>query len=349
MLNLFRSRKSTLFACLLLAVASIVMFQNCEPTGDLTVSAKPSTSGSGGGQPYDGKPYVVRGMCDDGTLVRSRILARDGKYLLYREECESFSPRELSPSQVSQFLETIRYNDRTFVSEKPAIPLPGLVSWYIQLQGVLQAHASAIYIVDLFASEALEIARLKNQGHTVICTVSAGTYEDWNPDASKFPPSSLGKSVGAREFYVDIRNPGVREVMLARLDEAKRRGCQGVNFDNVDGYLASTGFALTRDDQLDYVVFLAFGAHDRDLILSLNNLPELAPLMSTIFDFAIAEQCFDFDECDAYQAFVQADKPVLAIEYGPVSAQECLAAADGRLSLAYFNKALDGTRYQTCP
>ena len=136
--------------------------------------------------------------------------------------------------------------------------------------------------------------------------------------------------------------------MVARLDEAKRRGCQGIDFDHVDGYVNSTGFPLSRDDQMDFNQFLAFAAHDRDFIMSLNNVPELAPSMASIFDFAVAEECFTYGECDSYSSFVQADKPVLVIEYGPVRSSECQAASEGLFSLAYFNRALDGTRYDVC-
>lgn len=40
--------------------------------------------------------------------------------------------------------------------------------------------------------------------------------------------------------------------MVARLDLAVSRGCDGVEPDNVDGYTNNTGFALVPMDQLAF-------------------------------------------------------------------------------------------------
>lgn len=348
----------------------VIFFQNCSKlqTGQelsessnkmnpsiLNPESNPQES-DGNGQPYDGKIFVKNKNCADGTSVDSRIVMDSDltAATFYRRDCATNNPESIEISQIrfdSQNSKKLFYKDEEFVMEKPAIPLPGLVAWYYQLTGLLQEVSPSIYIIDMYNYTTSEIANLKNSGHTVICSVSAGTVENWNPDANKFPSSAIGNQVqgGTGEKWLDTQNATVRSIMLARLDLARNKGCHGVDFDNVDGYANNTGFSLNKSTQLEYNQYLAFAAHDRNLILSLNNVPELAVEQANIFDFAIAEECFKYNECSAYQAFIERHKPVLAAEYGVVKAEQCLSAENQLISLAYFNLELDGSRYETCP
>ncbi len=49
----------------------------------------------------------------------------------------------------------------------------------------------------------------------------------------------------AGERWLDISNPALKPIMLARLDLAHIKGCDGVEPDNVDGYTNNSGFNLT--------------------------------------------------------------------------------------------------------
>lgn len=97
------------------------------------------------------------------------------------------------------------------------------------------------------------------------------------------------------------------------------RGCadagfDAVEFDNLDTY-TRTGGALTRDDNLALARDLVQVAHDAGLAAGQKNAAEDAALLrdKAGFDFAVAEECVAYDECDAYTA-VYGDN-VLAIEY----------------------------------
>jgi hypothetical protein len=81
-----------------------------------------------------------------------------------------------------------------------------------------------MYNIDLFDSSTDLIRQLHSDGRIVICYLSAGSVEDWREDASDFPPVAIGNDYDgwAGEKWLDIRNSGVREVMLSRLDLAKR-------------------------------------------------------------------------------------------------------------------------------
>jgi hypothetical protein len=112
-----------------------------------------------------------------------------------------------------------------------------------------------------------------------------------------------------------VRSPSVRDVVAGRLDLAAARGCDGVEPDNVDGDDNDTGFDLTTDDLYDFNRFVAAAAAERDLLVGLKNNLGLIPDLVDHFDFAVNEQCHEFDECDAYAPFLAAGKPVFNAEY----------------------------------
>ena len=92
-------------------------------------------------------------------------------------------------------------------------------------------------------------------------------------------------------------------------------GCDGVEPDNVDGDTNDTGFDLTGDDMLDFNRFIAAAAHERDLLVGLKNADRHVPDLVDDFDFAVNEQCHEFDECDAFVPFIDQGKPVFNAEY----------------------------------
>jgi hypothetical protein len=210
-------------------------------------------------------------------------------------------------------------------------PAPG-TSWQIQLTGALDTrYQVAMYDLDLFDVSASQIAGLKAQGRNVICYFSAGSYEDWRPDANQFPASALGRRNGwPGERWLDIRNATVRDIMKRRLDLAVQKGCTGVDPDNVDGYSNRTGFSLTAADQLDYNRFLAAAAHARGLAAGLkNDVEQVADLVAS-FEFAVNEECVVYSECDLLLPFIRAGKPVFHIEYDASRRAEICAAGNSR-------------------
>ena len=104
--------------------------------------------------------------------------------------------------------------------------------------------------------------------------------------------------------------------MKQRLDLAMDKGCDAVEPDNVDGYSNRPGFPLSYDDQLDYNRFIAREAHARGLSVGLkNDLDQVDDLLPD-FDWALNEECFDYDECGMLLPFIEAGKAVFQVEYG---------------------------------
>lgn len=201
----------------------------------------------------------------------------------------------------------------------PARWIPSVTdTWQWQLTGTLDtSHAVNVYDIDLFDTPQTTIDALKARGIRVVCYFSGGSSENWRADFKKFAQADMGNNLDgwAGERWLDTRSSNVRTIMKARLDLAREKGCDGVEPDNVDGYTNKPGFALTAATQLDYNLFLATEAHARDLSIGLkNDIDQLAQL-SPHFDFAVNEQCHEYEECSGYTAFTSQGKPVFNAEY----------------------------------
>ncbi len=226
--------------------------------------------------------------------------------------------------------------------------LPLKVSWQIQYTGVIDVDLNVeMFNLDLFDTPPDIIETLHQRGIFVMCYFSAGSYEDWRPDASRFPSEILGKEMMGwlGERWLDIRRLDVlAPVMEARLELAVQKGCDGVDPDNVNGYVNDSGFPLTYEDQLAYNIFLAQAAHARGLAIGLKNdlaqIPDLLPY----FDWMLNEECFTFRECDQLLPFVQSGKPVFVIEYQLPPQAFCSQANQMSLNALHKNLELDAYR-----
>ncbi|MEU3609260.1 endo alpha-1,4 polygalactosaminidase [Streptomyces sp. NPDC035033] len=213
-------------------------------------------------------------------------------------------------------------------------PTAGL-AWQWQLSGKLDPTVDVpVYDIDGFDHPAATVADLHRRGRKVICYLSTGAWEDFRPDADRFPKSVLGRSNGwAGERWLDIRRTDVLEPLMAeRVDMCRAKGFDAVEPDNMDGYRNRTGFPLTAADQLAYNRLVARLAHDRGLAVGLKNDLDQIPELLGDFDFAVNEQCAQYDECHLLTPFVAAGKPVFHAEYELTPRQFCAEARELGLS-----------------
>ena len=229
---------------------------------------------------------------------------------------------------------------------------PPATSWQWQLTGTLDLNVpAAMFDIDLFDTPAATVAALHARGRRAICYLSAGTWEDWRPDAGRFPAEILGNGVSGwpDERWLDIRRLDVlAPIMEARLDQCRDKGFDGVEPDNVDGYANRSGFPLRAADQIRYNRWIAEAAHARGLSVGLkNDLDQVAQLVD-VFDWALAEQCFEYNECDRLQPFVAAGKAVFVVEYKTAAAVFCPAAAKMGFNGLRKNLSLNAFR-EACP
>ncbi|MDE2047862.1 MAG: endo alpha-1,4 polygalactosaminidase [Betaproteobacteria bacterium] len=196
-------------------------------------------------------------------------------------------------------------------------------TWQWQLKGTVDTTYNVrVYDIDLFDTPQATITALKAAGRVVVCYFSAGSSENWRPDFNQFQAADMGNALQGwpGERWLDTRSANVRRIMLARLDLALSKGCDGVEPDNVDGYTNSPGFALDATTQLDYNRFIAREARARGLRVGLKNDTAQVADLQADFDFAVNEQCHEYStggtsECAVYAAFTQAGKPVFNAEY----------------------------------
>lgn len=197
------------------------------------------------------------------------------------------------------------------------LPGPGL-AWQWQLSGRLDPTVDVpVYDIDGFDHPASAVADLHRRGRKVICYLSTGAWEDFRPDAGRFPASLLGRGNGWEgERWLDIRRTDLLGPLMAeRLDMCRDKGFDAVEPDNMDGYANRTGFPLTAADQLRYNRLIARLAHERGLSVGLKNDLDQIPELVGDFDFAVNEQCAEHDECAALTPFVRAGKAVFHVEY----------------------------------
>ncbi len=190
--------------------------------------------------------------------------------------------------------------------------------WQLNTGDVDTSFAVDVYDIDLFDAPESLIHELHTSSRRVICYFSAGTWEEWRDDAERFPALVKGNELDdwPGERWLDIRRLDViGPVMKARLDLAVSKGCDGVEPDNVDAYVNNSGFSISYEDQLYYNRWIAQEAHRRGLSVGLKNDIEQVGDLVGDFDWAINEQCFQYMECDVYEAFVQRDKAVFGVEY----------------------------------
>lgn len=203
-------------------------------------------------------------------------------------------------------------------ADVPWTPSVG-ATWQWQLQGTLDTSVNAsVFDVDLEDTTKTQVAGLHANGAHVICYMSVGTWEPWRSDADLLPATVRGSAVSGfeSERWLDVRRQDlILPVIASRLDECKAKGFDAVEPDNVDGYTNSTGFPLTSADQRAFNLAIAEMAHDRGLSVALkNDLNQVAEL-EPYFDFAVNEQCFQYNECDMLKPFITAGKPVFHVEY----------------------------------
>jgi hypothetical protein len=241
-----------------------------------------------------------------------------------------------------------------------------------------------VYDIDLYVDERISgegnfvvntaaVNAIHARGRHAICYVSAGTVERFRPDYQAFVDFDtacggclIGNPFSARfpdEFWANINDDqGQRTFMLqmleARVQQCDAAGFDGVELDVVDAYAqgtAVTGWDISAATQLAYNQALANMVHGYGLTVALkNDIGQRGELMP-YFDYAINEQCFQYDECDTdpspgYAAWIAAGKAVFTVEYRGSRRRFCpLANAAGYSTIKKSgNFSLRDRPYRVC-
>jgi hypothetical protein len=145
------------------------------------------------------------------------------------------------------------------------------------------------------------------------------------------------------EYLVDLSTAKRRRAaaawvapMVARCAE---KGFDGVEYDNLDSWTRFDGTPLARRvpfgerEALAYAELLADHAHGVGLAVGQKNTPELSRAQAARvgFDFAIAEECGRYRECERYTRLH--DDHVIAIEYRRQDFRRACAAVGEAISV----------------
>jgi hypothetical protein len=214
-----------------------------------------------------------------------------------------------------------------------AVPVPAaswsrdpVRTWQVQLHGALDLTVPAdVFELDAFTAAAGDVDTLHAAGRRVICYVNAGAYEDFRPDAIRFPSEVIGTATDrAGERWLDIRQwSTLRPILEDRLRLCRGKGFDAVDLDNLYGYAQVPGFPLTSDDQLVFNRQVAALARDVGLSPGLHGDLDQVVALEPDFDFAVNEECFRHDECARLRPFVEAGKPVFHVEYDVPTVRFC--------------------------
>jgi hypothetical protein len=198
-------------------------------------------------------------------------------------------------------------------------PKPTTAAWQWQLQGKVDLSIDAgIYEVDGFEVPAKTVAALHRKGRRAICYLDVGSWENYRPDAGRFPKSVLGRAYAGYpdERWLDIRRIDLlAPILRGRFDRCRRKRFDAVEPDNIAGYENKTGFPLTAADQLRFNRWVAREVHRRGMAVALKNDPGQVGQLVSRFDFAVVEECFAYQECGEFSPFVAAGKAVFVAEY----------------------------------
>lgn len=174
-----------------------------------------------------------------------------------------------------------------------------------------------------------------------ICYVNA--FQAQPEELTSWPADLLlrdarGKVVMDRDWdeaLLDIGTAAKRTQVAARvnrwIDGCADKGFDAVEPDNYDSYTRS-GKLLTANDATAFITLLSAHAHARGLAIGQKNTVELAGLRApTGLDFAVAEECGQYDECGTYaKAF---HDRVVDIEYTDSGLRKARAGYGDRLSI----------------
>jgi hypothetical protein len=189
-------------------------------------------------------------------------------------------------------------------------PRPTTKPWQLQLKGRIDTSIDVpVFEIDGVHSTHRTVRELHRLHARVICRLDLSSFRG--------PTHSLERLFATCE----------------------RKGFDAVAPGNLAGWENRTGFGISRHARLLFYRWVANQAHGRGMAVALSNDGRLARALVDDFDFAIAEQCFQFHECGHYRPFVRHRKAVFEVEYGLKVGQYCATAR--KLHFSAIGKSTD--------
>jgi hypothetical protein len=192
------------------------------------------------------------------------------------------------------------------------------------------------------------VKQLHAMGKKVICYVDLGVYEDYRPDAYKFPPEVIGSPDTGWQgsYWLDIRRIDILgPIMLARMKMCQDKGFDAIEPDEIDGYSNDSKFGMTYEDQIRYNRYLANMAHSLGISIGLKGDIDQVKDLVNDFDWTLNEECFQYKECDLLKPFSNAGKSVFQVEYKTATTNFCPTANANNWNAMKMPLNLNGGRW----
>jgi len=223
-------------------------------------------------------------------------------------------------------------------------------------------QGQVVYDIDGEGATPSDVATIHAKGAIAVCYVDVGTLEKGRSDYAEFPTSVVGPAVqgwpGENWLLVTATNQSaILSLMHARfVSWCQAKGFDAIEPDNLDGWTNIP--QVTEADNLAYDLAIGSLAHMLQLSIGLKNVmtdlePSQYPTFLATFDWALNEQCYEYQDCDAYTAagsFIPQGKAVWDVEYNV--SPDCTQANETHLNAQRTDLDLVGTTssgYQYSP
>lgn len=146
-----------------------------------------------------------------------------------------------------------------------------------------------------------------------ICYINAfqaqpGAEHEW--DADLLLRDRTGAVVMDKEWgeamldvHTDAKRRRIAQKIITWIDDCAAKGYKAIDPDNYDSYTRVPEGLLTADDAKAFLALLAARAHERGLAIGQKNAPQLAAARNEVgADFAVVEECGQYNECGDYAA-----------------------------------------------
>jgi hypothetical protein len=226
-------------------------------------------------------------------------------------------------------------------------PIQPRMSLQYQLTGTIDVGEDAqVYVVDMFDARARDITELHAAGRLVIGYVSVGSLEAWREDADSFPASAIGMPLSGypNEHWLDHRDPKVRAAMTARFELARSKGFDGIFASTLGAYARGSGLGLTRQDELDYVEYIATQARSHGLSPGLPGDFALATEVAAHYDWALSLGCLARGRCQELTVFKTMNKAVFDLESEGTRESVCASSQELDIPITRKHASYDAWR-----
>jgi hypothetical protein len=199
--------------------------------------------------------------------------------------------------------------------------------------GAPYAPASGVKVVSRDHT-ASPVAGLYNICYVNAFQAQTGAESEWGDLLLRDAQGAIVYDEDWDEAFLDIRTATKRQQIANKInvwtDDCAAKGFNAIEPDNLDSFTRTS--LISEANAKDFVKLLSTHAHGKGLAIGQKNTPQLSTARSqTGLDFAIAEECGEWEECGDYTKGYNDN--VIAIEYKKSAFDAACAEWGKRLSI----------------